>query len=135
METKNIKTSHDMAVALEGFAKILRAYPEFRLPEFEQSLDESNAQTSGRKTADKNRIQFRLEDLANRFPNLEKSTAQAEIETLTVDSIRQLSVLLGIRMPSKLKKSQAIEMLLEQVFDIPAGQELLRTFHRRKHSS
>ena len=54
------------------------------------------------------------------------------MNSLTVPAIRQLASLLGIRIPSKAIKSESISMLLSQVFDVPAGQELIRTFHKRK---
>ena len=73
-------------------------------------------------------------ELSRRFSSLERGDAEAELKNLKADAIRQLAAALGIRIPSKATKAEASSMLLAQVFDIPAGQELIRTFHRR-HSS
>ena len=131
METNNIKTLHDLADMLENAAKVLRALPDSQLAELSQPFAKAEAQERSPERNHKRPSQAELADLATRLPTLEKGSGEAEIKTLTVESIRQLATQLGIRMPSKLNKSQAIDMLLEQVFDIPAGQELIRTFHRR----
>lgn len=73
-------------------------------------------------------------ELSRRFSSLERGDAEAELKNLKTDSIRQLAAALGIRIPSKATKAEATSTLLAHVFDIPAGQELIRTFHRR-HSS
>ena len=71
-------------------------------------------------------------DLSRRFSGLARDEAEVELRNLKVDSIRRLAASLGIRMPSKATKAEAISTLLAHVFDIPAGQELIRTFHRRR---
>ena len=42
-----------------------------------------------------------------------------------------LESLLGMRIASRATKKESMEVLLAQVFDVPSGQELLRTFHKR----
>ena len=71
-------------------------------------------------------------DWSRRFSGLTRDEAAAELRNLKVDSIRRLAASLGIRIPSKATKSEATSTLLAHVFDIPAGQELIRTFHRRR---
>ena len=148
MNTHNIKTSHELADMLEGVAKasrefantlegvanVLREPPELQLTEPGQTLDVPDVPKNVQQKDNKQSAQFPLADLANRLPTLEKADAEAELKTLKVDSLRQLASLLGIRMPSKATKSESINMLLSQVFDIPAGQELIRTFHKRNPS-
>ena len=71
-------------------------------------------------------------DLSRRFSGLTRDEAAAELRNLKVDSIRQLAASLGIRIPSKATKAEATGTLLAHVFDIPAGQEIISTFHQRK---
>ena len=130
MATNDIKTSHDLAEALEDAAKALRAVPNLSLYELGQILAEGKAQRSNVK-ASAGKAKFDLSDLAARLPNLERDEAESELNALNVDSLRQLATLLGIRIRSKMPKSQSVALLLAQLFDIPAGQELIRTFHRR----
>ena len=135
MATDNIRTSHDLANALEDAAKALRVLPELPLSQLGQTFAKLKSPRSVCGKSNEEFLQVQLEDLANTLPDLEKSEAASKLKPLTVESIRQLATMLGFRMPSKLNKSQSIDMLLEQVFDIPAGQELIRTFHRRKAAS
>lgn len=134
MAARNIQTSHDLAAALAAAARALRAFPDLSLQELGQALAQGQspkkAAARGGPPADK----AQLEDLSRRFSSLERGDAAAELKNLKVDSIRQLAAALGIRIPSKATKAEATRSLLAQVFDIPAGQELIRTFHRR-HSS
>lgn len=134
MAANNIRTSHDLAAALESAAQALRAFPELSLLELSQTLAQTHPHKKVAEKLGKPLDISSVEDLSTRFSSLERSEAEAELRNLTVDSMRQLATTLGIRMPSKITKSQAISMLLAQVFDIPAGQELLRTFHRRHRS-
>lgn len=132
MATNDIRTSHDLADVLEDAAKALRRFPELSLSNLDQILAEATSVKQDLAEVKPTPAKFNLEELAKRLPTLERSDAESEVVNLTVDSIRQLSSLLGIRLPSKATKAQATSMLLAQVFDIPAGQELIRTFHQRK---
>ena len=134
MATNDIRTSHALAAALEEAARALRAFPDLSLYELGQTVAQSNPRKASVANAGKAMDKPELADLSARFSSLERSEAEAELRNLTVDSMRQLAASLGIRMPSKITKSQATSMLLAQVFDLPAGQELLRTFHRRHRS-
>lgn len=130
METKDIKTSHDLADMLDQIVKVLRTVPEVKLAE----LQETNASDLAKKSQNneiRRQDQERLSDIAKQLPSFHRERAETEITALTVPEIRQLATLLEIRMPSKMKKSESIDLLLSQVFDVPAGQELIRTFHKR----
>ena len=135
MAVDNTRTSHDLANELEDMAKVLRALPELPLSQLGQTFAKLKSSKPVCEKRDDGLVREQLEDLANKLPTLDKSEASSKLKPLTVESIRHLATMLGFRMPSKLNKSQAIDMLLEQVFDIPAGQELIRTFHRRKATS
>ena len=135
MAVDNLRTSHDLANELEELAKVLRGLPELPLSKLGQILPKLKSSKTVCGKRDDGLVRDQLEDLVNKLPTLDKSEARSQLAPLTVESIRQLATMLGFRMPSKLNKSQAIDMLLEQVFDIPAGQELIRTFHRRKDAS
>lgn len=130
METKNIKTSRDLADMLDHVVKVLRTVPEFKLAELQETKASDLSKRSQRDEA-RRQIQERLSSLAKQLPSLQRERAETEITALTVPEIRQLATLLEIRMPSKMKKSESIDLLLSQVFDVPAGQELIRTFHKR----
>lgn len=132
MVANDIQTSHDLAAALESAAQALRAFPELSLLELSQTLAQTQPHKKVAEKPVKSSDISSVEDLSTRFSSLERSEAEAELGSLKVDAIRQLGTALGIRMPSKLTKAQATSMLLAQVFDIPAGQELIRTFHQRK---
>lgn len=134
MATNDIRTSHDLAEALEVAARALRDFPEMSLHELSHALTRSQPHKAVVARDKKPSDEFQLADLSRRFSGLGRSEAEAELKNLKADAIRQLAASLGIRMPSKLTKAEATSMLLSQVFDIPAGHELLRTFHRR-HST
>lgn len=131
MATNDIRTSYDLADALEGAVKALRAAPELPIYDLNRILASARSQKGGDPEVNAAPAKFRLEELARRFSGLARDEAEAELRNLTVDSIRQLAAALGIRIPSKATKGQATSTLLAHVFDIPAGQELIRTFHRR----
>ncbi len=132
MVAKDIRTSHELAAVLESAAQALRAFPELPLLELSQTLAQTQPHKKVAEKPGKSSTVEPSEDLSTRFSSLERSEAEAELGSLKVDAIRQLGTALGIRMPSKLTKSEATSMLLTQVFDIPAGQKLISTFHQRK---
>ena len=134
MATRDIQTSHDLAAALEVAAQTLRAFPDLSLQELGQALAQGQSPKKAAARAGQAVDKAQLEDLSRRFASLERDAAAAELKNLKTDSIRQLAAALGIRIPSKATKAEAASTLLAHVFDIPAGQELIRTFHRR-HSS
>lgn len=131
MAARNIQTSHDLAAALEVAARALRAFPDLSLQELSQTLAQGQHPKKATASAGKPVDQAQLEDLSRRFSGLARDEAEAELRNLKVDSIRQLAASLGIRIPSKATKAEATSTLLAHVFDIPAGQELIRTYHRR----
>ena len=133
MDTRDIKTSLDLADALENIATVLRAVPEFQITEHPQVSETLHAKKMPQKKAH-HRISD-VEDLAKRLPDLSRDGAETEMKALTVPSIRLLASLLEIRIPSKMTKNETIDMLLSHVYDIPAGQELIRTFHKRNAAS
>lgn len=131
MVTRDVGTTHDLADYLEEAAKALRALPAIPLAQ-EKALDKATAEASSlcksdtREYADASYTAF-----AEALPGLAREDAQNELQSLTVDGIRRTAASLGIRVPSKSRKSDAIDLVLAQMFDVPAGQELLRTFHKR----
>lgn len=127
--------SHELGEILSALTLALRKH----------QMRESGRRIGGEKdlgsesTEGERQCSVALLGLANRMPSLERSTAEMELAGLTVSDIRKLAGILHIRVPSKIKKIEAVNMLLEQVFDLPAGQQLIRTFHKRNsqpnHSS
>ncbi len=69
-----------------------------------------------------------LDDLARKLASSDKEAARSQLEPLTVKEIRDVASRLRVRTPSKVRKDEAVEMLLRHLFDIPAGQDLVRTF-------
>ena len=131
METQNIKTSRDLANVLEHIADVLRSVPEIQLMEIPQ-VSEISRQEEGIETCvSPGKDTAQLTDLATQLPNLSREVAKEEVAVLTVPKIRRLASLLGVRLPSKMTKSESVDTLIAQVFDVPAGQELIRTFHKR----
>ncbi len=127
MLTKRIRTSHELADTLEELAKALRMLPEFEMhPEnLTQPSRQPSAPDSGHK------VPSRMAELADTLHSLQRDDAEGELNALTLPALRQLSKLLQIRIPSRATKAETVRMLLEQVFDLPSGQELIRTFHTR----
>lgn len=130
METKDIKTSYDLADMLDHVVKVLRTVPEVKLTELQETKASDLAKKIQKDEA-RQQIQDRLSYLAKQLPSFQRERAETEITALTVPEIRQLATLFDIRMPSKMKKSESIDLFLSQMFDVPAGQELIRTFHKR----
>ena len=131
MVIRDVGTTHDLADFLEAAARALRALPAVLLAQGDAS-DKGVADAAelgrGNKKADVDTSQTAL---AATLPELGREGAQNELQSLTVDGIRRTAASLGIRIPSKSRKSDAIDLVLAQMFDVPAGQELLRTFHKR----
>lgn len=127
---KRLHTSYDLAQLLESWAKVLRSLPELPLQEFKK--DSMGQKTRSRNSSDDNNADNGLVDLAAQLPTYDKEMARASLDTLTVPQIRKISTLLRIRTPSKARRVELIDMLLAHVFDIPAGQDVVRTFHRER---
>ena len=125
-----LQTSHDLAQLLESWAKVLRSLPEMTLQEFKRDSMGSKTRPRGPYGADS--ADNGLADLAERLPTYDKELARASLDALTVSQIRKISTLLRIRTPSKGLKAELIDMLLAHVIDIPAGQDVVRTFHRER---
>ena len=144
----NAEESNDIASLVEAAATKSHELGEL-ISALKLALHKHQMQDSGRRIGEKEpniesaegerQCSVALLGLANRLPSLERSTAEVELAGLTVSDIRKLAGVLQIRIPSKIKKIEAVNMLLEQVFDLPAGQQLIRTFHKRNsqpnHSS
>lgn len=126
---------HELGELLSAFALALRKH---QMQDLDRRVGEEKA-ASIERAEDERQCVVALSGLADRLPNLERSMAEAELANLTVSNVRKLAGMLQIRIPSKIKKDEAVNMLLEQVFDLPARQQLIRTFHKRNsqfnHSS
>lgn len=131
MVTDQIKTSHDLADALEGVVEVLRGLPAFQIADG-PALQKQGVR--GRDHEKSNGQSAQVQAIADRLLNLPRKDAEAEIGSLTLPEIRQIAALRGIRVPSRATKSETVAMLLAQVFDMPAGQELIRTFHKRRNA-
>ena len=118
--------SHELGNLLSDLALALRKQPT---QDLRHGKEEEAANVE--RSADERQRSVALSELAARLPSLERSAAETKLEDLTVGDIRKLAGMLQIRVPSKIRKAEAVEMLLEHVFDIPAGQQLIRTFHKR----
>lgn len=134
MATNDIRTSYDLADALEGAVKALRAAPELPIYDLNRILASARNQKGDTPKHNATPAKFKPEELSRRFAGLGRDAAAAELKSLKTDAIRQLAADLGIRIPSKATKAEATRVFLAHAFDIPAGQELIRTFDRR-HSS
>ena len=131
MRRDKIRTSHDLADLLEDVAKGLRMLPPLDLSDAQQDLATDILKSRKRGDSDQEAVRERLTLLAEELPRLSRSDAETHLVSLTVDSIRQLAPMLDVRIPSKATKNEYVQMLLTQLFDAPAGQELIRTFHKR----
>ena len=127
--------SHELGKLLSAVALALRKH---QMQDLGCGIGEEKA-ASIERAEDERQCVVALSGLAGRLPSLERSMAEAELANLTVSNIRKLAGMLQIRIPSKIKKDEAVNMLLAQVFDLPAGQQLIRNFHKRNsqfnHSS
>ena len=121
MKTDGIKTTHDLAEYLEEVAKGLRFLPEM-------ALEDANRKRPAKKVMDDGPEELKV--LADQIRELTKDEAEARLLSLTVLAIRQLALLVDIRVPSKATKGEHIETLLLHLFDIPAGDEVIRTFRK-----
>jgi hypothetical protein len=131
MAIRDVGTTHDLANFLEEAARALRALPSMPLAQEETretSEGESTELWRGGKKSDADQRHIAL---AETLQGLAREDARNELQSLTVDGIRGTAASLGIRVPSKSRKSDAVDLVLAQMFDVPAGQELLRTFHKR----
>ena len=131
MDYKDVKTSHDLADVLESVANLLRSIPEYELGKVRQNFKD----TDNQKNSEDPQIQITLTELASRLSEFGRENAETELKKLTLESIRHLATSLKIRIPSKASKADTINILLTQLFDIPAGQERIRTFHNRNVKS
>ena len=131
MRHERIKTYHDLADLLEDAARVLRMLPPLELSDAQQSIVLDGLKGRKRRNRDHESVQERVALLAEQLPKLSRADAKTQLASLTVESIRQLAPMLDVRIPSKATKNEYIELLLTQLFDAPAGQELIRTFHKR----
>ena len=129
MTTGKIQTSHDLADLLEDAVKVLRMLPAMQLTETRQPIRTRTAELVSEN--DRIKTEENLDVVATQITKLDRRDAEGELASLTVDAIRKLAPLLDVRVPSKATKDEYIKLLLNQLFDAPAGQELIRTFHKR----
>jgi hypothetical protein len=135
VDRDNIKTSRDVANLLEEVVELLRTIPELPLSDIGRNPEPPNEPTRNRKNSNHKQGQRPLSDLASRLPALGRENAKAEIQSLTIKAMRELAASLEIRIPSRATKSETVNILMAQVFDVPAGHERIRTFHKRNISS
>ena len=136
MRNYEIDTSHDLADLLEDAAKRLRMLPSVRFSDAQGRVaDDRLSDRRGRRNYREAIRQDGLALVAEELRESSRLDAEARLGSLTVGEIRQIAPSLGVRIPSKGTKSEYIQMLLTQVFDAPAGQELIRTFHKRSGGS
>ena len=126
MDHDDIHTSYDLADFLEQVARLLR-----RLPEMELTEKHHRSQRVDRAVGMRHEV---TSEFATQLGTLDRDQAGLKMATLSVRQLREIGTLFQVRMPSRVKKSDAIATLLSQLFDMPAGQELLRTFHERHRS-
>ena len=137
MKTDGIKTTHDLAEYLEEVAKGLRFLPEMALEDANRKRPAKKVMDDGPVARQSNRTvkHEELKVLADQIRELTKDEAEARLLSLTVPAIRQLALLVDIRVPSKATKGEHIETLLLHLFDIPAGHEVIRTFRDRQRAT
>ena len=128
MEIDRIRTSHDLADLLEEAAQVLRMLPAMPLASVRRSEGTGASDSKEQGGGHRRRLSETLQSLAEKLPQIDRLEAETELSSLPVYSIQQLAPLLGVRMPSKATKNEYIRLLLSQVFDAPAGQEVVRTF-------
>jgi polyhydroxyalkanoate synthesis regulator phasin len=137
MKTDGIKTTHDLAEYLEEVAKGLRFLPEMALEDANRKRPAKKVMDDGPVARQSNHTvkHEELKVLADQIRELTKDEAEARLLSLTVPAIRQLALLVDIRVPSKATKGEHIETLLLHLFDIPAGHEVIRTFRDRQRAT
>ena len=133
MRNDGIKTSHELADILEDTARALRSLPPIHLTDACQPVMADYAKRPRRQTEDRKQTDEEFVRLAEGLPELKRVDAEAYLNSLTVSSIRKIATILDVRIPSKAVKSAHVNTLLNQVFDMPEGQELIRTFHKRNY--
>lgn len=135
MALDEMETSHELADALEVIARALRMLPAVRLDDSTEDITGRRKRSIGQKSVGQAHMPEELTLFAETLPELSRLEAEACLNSLTVSSIREIAPLLDIRIPSKGTKGQYIQLLLTQLFDAPAGQELIRTYHKRHQKS
>lgn len=132
MTLPKIKTLHDIADYLEKMAVLIRSLPDVPLSNLNTYESISTTSTKKPKSqAATGLAEGDLQELADSLTDISREGAQEELDGLNLSSLRALSSLLGIRVPSRASKAETVSTLLWQLFDSPAGQERIRTFHRR----
>ena len=134
MKIDGIKTTHDLAAYLEEVAKSLKALPEIALDDANQKHPAKKVMDDGPAARQRNLAaeHEELKVLAGQIRELTKDEAKTRLLSMTIPDIRQLALLVDIRVPSKATKGEHIETLLLHLFDIPAGHEVIRTFRNRQ---
>lgn len=135
MPNDQIQTSRDLADTLEEVVKVLRNIPEFQVQVegIPQTAEASDVFHNKKKSNELR--QSEIAELAELLPGLGRSNAEQQLSSLSLQQIRELAKLLEIRVASRMAKSETVNVLLAQLFDMPSGQELIRTFHKRNSES
>ena len=128
---EGLETAGEVASVLEAIAKKLRSLPAKGLS---GNSPGSSERTPKRKARTKGPL-VDIPSLSREVPQMSREAAEATLGSLTVLSLRELASLLNIRAPSRATKLELVQLLLSQLFDIPEGQQLISTFHRRRQGT
>ena len=131
MAPESIRTTLDLAKMLEKIAAALRAMPEIEISGVAEHRRRATKLDNEIAKKRETRQRTVMESLSAHIERLDREGAEAELATLSIPEIRELASLFHVRIPSKVRKSEAISITLSQLVDMPADQELLRTFHER----
>ena len=131
MRQNKFNTSHDLADMLEDAARALRNMPSV---EFEWGMTPSKRSKEKGVARTQQRTEIELKTLAAEIQGSDRSIAEKRLSDLTVREIRQIADTLGVRTPSKAPKGDYVRTVLTHVFDVPAGQNVVRTFHERNRA-
>jgi hypothetical protein len=135
MNIENLDTTHDLADLLEGVAAVLRKMPATAVRDAQLKGFKGVIEAEPESENPRGNLSEQVSSLAAEMTDLDRAGAETRLASLTVSSIRDLSSIFQIRIPSKSTKRDAIDLVLSQLFDVPAGQELIRTYHKRKLES
>ena len=128
---ERLETTDEVASVLEAVAKKLRSLPSAGL--YGNHLG-SPEHTPDRKARPKG-PPVDLPSLSREVPQMSRVVAEETLGSLTVPSLRELAPLLNIRAPSRATKPELVQLLLSQLFDVPEGQQLISTYHRRRQGT
>ena len=135
MASEHVKTSHDLADELESAARALRNAPAVPLTDASEPLKKSPGRSTSAGSNSLGGRRPELEELVEQLATMERTSAEPELRSLPVTAARRVAKILGLRVPSRATKDETVDLLLAQLFEVPAGQERIRTFHERNRTS